>query len=78
MLLWASITFPHQECHNYAFLKTLESDVKLWGIKFKVYDELGESTLSPPKIVITSIIFLQLIFLVMYGHHILDYLCLFK
>jgi len=34
---------------------------------------MGESTLSPPKIVVTSIIFLQLIFLVTYGHHILDY-----
>jgi len=28
---------------------------------------------APPKIVVTSIIFLELIFWVMYGHHILDY-----
>ncbi len=35
---------------------------------------MGESTLSPPKIVITRIIFLQLDFLVMHGHHILDYI----
>jgi hypothetical protein len=38
---------------------------------------LGISTLSPPKIIITSIIFVQLLFLVMYGHHILDSFCLF-
>jgi hypothetical protein len=36
------------------------------------------STLNPLKIVVTSIIFLQLLFLVMYRHHILDYLCFFK
>jgi hypothetical protein len=40
---------------------------------------MGESTLSPPKIVVTHYIyFLQLMFLVMYGHRILDYFCLFK
>jgi hypothetical protein len=39
---------------------------------------MGKSTLSPPKIAITCIICLQLIVLVMYGHHILDYFCLFK
>ncbi len=33
----------------------------------------GINTLNPQKIIVTSIIFLQLIFLVMYGHHILDY-----
>jgi hypothetical protein len=38
---------------------------------------LGESTLSPPKIEVTCIIFLQLHFLVIYEHHILDYFCLF-
>jgi hypothetical protein len=38
---------------------------------------VGISTLSPPKILVTSIIFLQLLFLVIYGHHILDYFCLF-
>jgi hypothetical protein len=40
---------------------------------------LGESTLTPPppQIVVTCIIFMQLNFLVMYGHHILDYFCLF-
>jgi hypothetical protein len=37
----------------------------------------GERTLCPLKIVVTHIIFLQLIFLVMYGHHILNYFCLF-
>jgi hypothetical protein len=37
----------------------------------------GESTLSPPKIVITSMIFQQFIYWVMYGHHILDYFYLF-
>jgi hypothetical protein len=35
---------------------------------------VSENTLSTPKIIVTSIIFLQLIFLVMYGHHILDFL----
>jgi hypothetical protein len=34
---------------------------------------MGESTLSLPKIVVTGIIFLQLNFLITYGHHILDY-----
>jgi len=38
----------------------------------------GESTLSPLKIVVICIIFLQLIFLVMYGHHVLDYFCFLK
>jgi hypothetical protein len=33
---------------------------------------LGENTLNPLKIVVISIIFLQSIILVMYGHHILD------
>jgi hypothetical protein len=36
----------------------------------------GESTLSSPKIVVKSIIFMEIIFLVMYGHHILDFLIL--
>ncbi len=39
---------------------------------------LGISTLSPPKIVITSIIFMQLILLVIYGHHILDFFAFLK
>jgi hypothetical protein len=39
---------------------------------------MGESTLSPPKIEVTRIIFLQLHFLVIYEHHILDYFCFFK
>jgi hypothetical protein len=33
----------------------------------------GISILSPPKIVVISIIFLQLIFWVMYGHCILEF-----
>lgn len=32
---------------------------------------MGENTQSPPKIIITNIIFLQLIFLITYGHYIL-------
>jgi hypothetical protein len=39
---------------------------------------MSESKLSPFKIVVACIIFLQLIFWLMYGHHILDYFCLFK
>jgi hypothetical protein len=39
---------------------------------------MGESTLIPPKIVSTNIIFLQIIVLVMYKHHILNYFCLFS
>jgi hypothetical protein len=38
----------------------------------------GENTLSPSKIVVTNIIFLQLEFLVIYGHQILDFLNFFK
>jgi hypothetical protein len=38
----------------------------------------GESTLSPSKIVVTSIIFVQIFFLVIYGHHILDFLICLK
>jgi hypothetical protein len=38
----------------------------------------GESTLSPPKIVVICIIFLQFFFLVTYGHYILDYFCFLK
>jgi hypothetical protein len=34
---------------------------------------LKESTLSTPKIIVTNIIFLQLIFWVIYGQNILDY-----
>jgi len=50
-----------------------------WFMQYMNYDndDLGESTLSPPKIVIINIIFLQLKFLVTYGHHILDYFYLF-
>jgi len=45
-----------------------------WTIgKLIVPIEKGENTLNPPKIIITHIIFLQLNFLVMYGHHILDF-----
>jgi len=43
----------------------------------KFIPNVGESTQSPSKFVITSIIFRELIFLVMYGHRILDYFCLF-
>jgi len=39
---------------------------------------MGINTISPPKIVVTSTIFLYLVFLVTYGDHILDYFCLFK
>ncbi len=38
----------------------------------------GESIIGPPKIVITSIVFLQLIFLVIYGHQILNFFACFK
>jgi hypothetical protein len=38
----------------------------------------GWKHIKPPKIVVTHIIFLQLSFLVMHGHHILDYFCLFQ
>jgi hypothetical protein len=34
--------------------------------------------IRPPKIVVTSIIFLQLLFLVMYEHHILNYFLFLK
>ncbi len=52
-------------------------DWKKWK-HFKRLDLFwGISTLSPPKIVVTSMIFLQLPFFVMYGHHILDYFFLF-
>jgi hypothetical protein len=44
-----------------------------------IYDAfLGISTLNPPKIVVISIIFLQLLFFCMDGHHILDFFCFFK
>jgi hypothetical protein len=50
-----------------------------WTIgKLIVPIEKGENTLNPPKIIITHIIFLQLNFLLMYGHHILDYFFFFK
>jgi len=38
---------------------------------------LAENILNPPKTVVTNVIFLQLIFLVMYGHHILDFFACF-
>jgi hypothetical protein len=38
----------------------------------------GKSTLHPPKIIVTNIAFLHLVFLCKYKHHILDYLYLFK
>jgi hypothetical protein len=44
--------------------------------KFKASQ--GESTLSPPKIVVTCVIFLQSMFWVTYGHHIVNYFYLFK
>ncbi len=39
---------------------------------------LGESTLQPPKIVVTKIKITHLIFLGTCGHHILDYFCSFQ
>jgi hypothetical protein len=39
---------------------------------------LGESTLCPPKIVVTKIEILHLVFLGTCGHHILDYFVPFK
>jgi hypothetical protein len=44
---------------------------------YKKISEKGESTLSPQKFIITSINFLELKFLVTYGHHILDYFYFF-
>jgi hypothetical protein len=39
---------------------------------------LGESTFwSPSNIIITSTIFLKIFLLIMYGHRILHYFCLF-
>ncbi len=38
------------------------------------HDGEDEITLSPPKIIVTHITFLHLIFLILYGHHILDFL----
>jgi hypothetical protein len=43
----------------------------------RLHIQMGENTLSPPKIVNTNIIFLQ-IFSVKYGHHIFNYFCLFS
>ncbi len=59
--------------------KVATKDVMKEKIKwlFK-HDGEGESILSPPKIVVTRIIFMQLIFLIMYGHHIWDYFCFLK
>jgi hypothetical protein len=58
--------------HALNMFKLNWSSVSLWLSTW-----LGINTLSPWKIVVKNIIFLQLIFLVMYGHHILDYFCLF-
>jgi hypothetical protein len=44
----------------------------------QLHIQMGEFTLSSPKIVSTNIIFLQFFFMVMYGHHILNYFCLFS
>jgi len=47
------------------------------GKKNPSCDILGHKHTKPPKTIITSIIFLQLFCLVMYGHHILNYFFLF-
>jgi hypothetical protein len=46
-----------------------------WNIEIKTL--VGESILNPWKFVVTNIIFLQLSFLVTYGHYISDYFGLF-
>ncbi len=33
MLLWASITFPHQECHNYDLLYNAKGDQNLQAVE---------------------------------------------
>jgi hypothetical protein len=39
---------------------------------------MTKSTLHPLEIVVTNTAFLHLVFLCKYGHHILDYFCLFE
>ncbi len=54
----------------------MKSNIKLLHIQCLYLNE-GEITLNLPKIVITSIVFLELKYLVNYRHHILDYFYLF-
>jgi hypothetical protein len=46
---------------------------RYWDFGKKVMKR-GESISNPSQNIVTNIIFLQFNFLVMYGHHILDYL----
>ncbi len=59
-------------------MEVLEPLIKVATPKLDVEHVQGENTLNPPKIVITSIIFMQLKFLVTYRHHILDYFYFLK
>jgi hypothetical protein len=61
-----------QSCTN--FDGTRSNLLEHRGLDFECAKQ-GENTLSSLKIVVTSIIFMQLIFLVLYGHHILDFFC---
>jgi hypothetical protein len=60
------------------FMEVLKPFVEVATPKLDVEHVYGENTLNPPQIVITSIIFMQLKFLVTYGHHILDYFYFLK
>jgi hypothetical protein len=52
--------------------------LKNCALGFEAFIRLGESTLHPPKIVVTKTNFLHLVLLGTCGHHILDYFCPFQ
>ncbi len=74
--LWKLICLNYGICIKHMQLKWHQSICLLW-LRFRALC-LGESTFwSPSNIIITSTIFLKIFLLIMYGHRILHYFCLF-
>jgi hypothetical protein len=73
--LWKLICLNYGICIKHMQLNWHQNICLLW-LRIRALC-LGESTLSPSNIIITSTIFLKIFLLIMYGHHILHYFCLF-
>jgi hypothetical protein len=78
LIFWPNVNWSSLVLQNNVKPKFIEKQNYCIWWERSLVKVLGESTLSPPKIVVTSTIFLQLNFLVTYGHHNLDFLIYFK
>jgi hypothetical protein len=62
--LWCRI-FTIIQCHKKGLIYV--------KVTHETFQQWGKSTLRPPKIVVTNITFMHLVFLCKYKHHILDF-----